>query len=94
MKERINWIKEGDTYIGKVVNIPGVCVQANSFEEMVLQMKDICKIWLNHHLKTLEQKEPFDFEEFKNADQWLGEDYQNKQELDKYKEIFGELNYD
>lgn len=93
MKERINWIKENDAYIAKPVNIPGVCVQAESFEEMIIQMKDLCKSWINHYLKILEQDEPFEFKEFTNGDQWLGEDYQNKQELDKYKELFGEINY-
>jgi predicted RNase H-like HicB family nuclease len=58
-KERLNYVVENGHYVGYLVNLP-IAVQSESYEEMILDAKELAKAWLAVLQQVLEQDEPFD----------------------------------
>lgn len=92
-KERVYYIKEGIHYVGKPVNIRGVVVQATTLDDLKIKMKSLCKIVLEHHFDILDNDDPFELVEEKDPSVWLyGEkDAEIRNELQKYKDLFGDI---
>lgn len=94
-KERINYIKsEKEGWISAYpVNMKGVCLQAKTLEELNERAKLMCKAWVEHFSDILEQDEPFELKEVTDFGEWLYGERDNKlrEELQKYKDTFGEL---
>lgn len=92
-KERIYYVIDGSHYVGKPVNISGVVIQAESLEELQRKGKTMCLMMISHLRSVLEQDEPFDIREEHDPDVWLhGEEVTRlKRELEKYKNLFGEI---
>ena len=59
--ERVNYIIDNNVYTGYCVNIPGLVVQANSFEEMQLSMHEIFSAFIKDKLNLLNSDDPFTF---------------------------------
>ena len=83
-------IKDGDQYVGYAPEFRAVIVEANSLEELKQNCKTLLQEYLEFYLKRIEE-ELFELIEFNNLEDWLGEDYKIQQELNKYKETFGDL---
>jgi len=67
-KERINYVIDGVYYVGYMVNMPSVVVQARSKEEMVRKAKVAVKMWLNFMSETINRDDPFETVEFSKED--------------------------
>lgn len=92
-KERINYIRDGEYFIGHPVNIKGVTVQATSLEDLKEKTKMLCNHMIDFHKKTLDQDEPFELYEETDGDVWLyGEpEAKMRKELQRYKDTFGDI---
>lgn len=90
MKKTINYIKDGDTYVGYPVNLRGITAQGDSLEELESQVK-IMATMLLEDIKNLFDGQ-LNFKEFFDVNEWLDPDKYNLLiKLNKYKEIYGDL---
>ena len=61
IQERVNFTMSDGKYIGQMVDIPGVIMEATSMEELSRKMKVAGKIFLATIKETLDQDDPFEF---------------------------------
>lgn len=92
-KERINYIRDGEHFVGHPVNIKGVVIQAKSLDELKSKAKVLCRMMLDVNYEIVTQDDPFELVEETDEMIWLyGEqDAKVRKELQKYKDIFGEI---
>jgi predicted RNase H-like HicB family nuclease len=69
MKERLNYIKTENYYVGAPVNIQGVVIQAESLDELTHKGKVLCKIMLDELSDIINQEDPFELKEM-NREEW------------------------
>jgi predicted RNase H-like HicB family nuclease len=62
-KERINYTVENGIYVGQMIDIPGVIIQAKSFEELKIKAKIQAEMYIKFIQDTLKTDEPFEFVE-------------------------------
>lgn len=92
-KERINYVRDGEYYVGCPVNISGIVVQAKSLDELKRKCKAMYIMHLNFMKETIDQEEPFELVEMEDKQLWLYGSHIMKlrEELQRYKDTFGEL---
>jgi predicted RNase H-like HicB family nuclease len=90
-KERIDYVREGKYFVGHPVNLHGIIIRAKSLEELETRGKVLCKAMLDFYTKAMEL--PFELVEVYDSNIWLYGESEAKlrEELQKYKDIFGEL---
>jgi predicted RNase H-like HicB family nuclease len=93
MKERIYYIKEGEWFVGKPVNVKGVVAQAKTLEDLKHKIKLMSKMMINLMNEILDQEEPFELVESENPNIWLTGEREDKliKKLERYQEIFGDI---
>lgn len=93
MKERLNYIKDGKSFVGAPVNISGVVIQAESLDELKRKAKIVCKAALENMAEIINQDEPFElYEEKDRLIFHYGKHIAEKLRLlNEYQKIYGDL---
>lgn len=92
-KELLVYHKTEMGYVAHSVNIRGAVTQGKTLEELKANAKDACKCMLSFMTKVIDQDDPFELEEETNLDVYFHgkEGVDLRRELQRYKDIFGEL---
>jgi hypothetical protein len=79
-KERLNYVVENGQFCGHLVNLP-IVVQSESYEEMILDAKELAKAWVAVLQQVLEQEEPFKVVETKDKQAGSAESQRSERAL-------------
>lgn len=95
MKERINYIRgKSGGFSGYPVNLPVVCAEGETIEELEKNIRELVTSVLDV-MKEMYSGQ-FEMHEVKDLETWLHgeEEARVRKELNRYKEIYGELRKD